>query len=288
VSQPDLDETGGLNVRRGIFVLDAHTHCHPPWQFNRFLVGQTPDQLIARMDRTGIDVSVVMSANAMTPDGQREQTMFLVDGYRKYPDRLIPVAFCTPMWGAQALEEMRWAHSLGVRGIKLFPHGQGGFAIDSPTLDPMMELALELGMNVVIHTDIDSKVCNPFLGLRLAARHPNLNFQLAHFGLNSDVAQYMGDWCKDSPNVYLDTANSPGNFQFVYKAPMETMPDRLLFGSDGPTLYEEVEFLKIDIAQRDFGLTDDEAHKILGANAARLWGVDLGAWSGAQRDRSTT
>ena len=265
-------------MRQGMFVIDAHTHCHRPWQFNRFMVGQTPDQLIARMDRNGIDVSVVMSANALSPEMQREQTEYLVDAVRKYPCRLIPVALCTPMWGRQALEEMRWAHGLGVKGIKLFANGQGGFSIDSPTLDPMMDLAVQLGMRVVIHTDIDSKICSPFLGLRLAARHPAVKFQLAHFGQNSDVAQYVADWCKDTPNVYLDTSNSPGNIQFVYKAPMEVMPDRLVFGSDGPTLYEEIELHKIDIAQRDFGLTDDEKRKILGVNGARLWGVDLDAW----------
>jgi predicted TIM-barrel fold metal-dependent hydrolase len=270
-------------VRDGLFVLDAHTHCHKPHQFNRYMAGQSPDQLIARMDRNGIDVSVVMSANALSPEGQREQTEYLLAGLRDYPARLIPVAFCTPMWGERALDEMRWGHDVGVKGIKLFPHGQGGFSVDSPTVDPMVELAVQLGMVVVIHTDIDSKVCSPFQGLRLAARHPRAKFQFAHFGLNSDVAQYMADWCKDAPNVYLDTANSPGNLQFVYKAPMEVMPDRLVFGSDGPTLYEEIELHKIEIAQRDFGLTENEKRKILGENGARLWGLDLDAWYAEHR-----
>ena len=58
---------------------------------------------------------------------------------------------------------------------------------------------------------------------------------------------------------------------------MEYMPDRLVFGTDGPTLYEEVELAKIAVAERDFGLTRPEKQKILGENGVRLWRVDLSA-----------
>jgi hypothetical protein len=50
--------------------------------------------------------------------------------------------------------------------------GHGNYPLDSPMLDPIVDLAEEFGWVVMCHTDIDSKVCNPHLGLRLARRHP--------------------------------------------------------------------------------------------------------------------
>jgi predicted TIM-barrel fold metal-dependent hydrolase len=265
-------------MREGMFVLDSHVHVHKPFQSIWGVLSQTHEELIARMDRNGIDFSVIQGLHALLPEVQREQTEYIVEGVSKYPGRFIAVAHCTPIWGRRALEEMRWAHGLGVRGVKLYAHGQGFFPIDSPLLNPMIELAIELDFVVMIHTDIDSKVCTPFQGLILADRYPEAKIQFSHFGMNSDVSPFMADWCHGHRNVWLDTAASPGNLQFVYKVPMATMPDRLIFGSDGPTLYEEIELHKIDIAERDFGLTKDEKRKILGENAAGLYGIDLAAW----------
>ncbi len=261
----------------GMFVMDCHTHCYKPVESIWGVLSQTHEQLIARQDRNGIDLSVIMGQHRVHPDEQWEQTEYLIEGAQKYPGRFIPVMTYTPFWGQRTLDDMRRGNDLGVRGVKLYAHGQGFFPVDSPMLDPMMDLATEFGWVVMIHTDIDSKVCSPFLGLRLAKRHPSAKIQFCHMGMNSDITSFMPEWCYEQENVYLDTSDTPNLPNFVYKLPMKYMPDRLVFGTDGPTLYEEVELAKIAVAERDFGLTRPEKQKILGENGVRLWRVDLSA-----------
>jgi predicted TIM-barrel fold metal-dependent hydrolase len=258
----------------GMFVMDSHTHCYKPAMSIWGVLGQTHEQLILRMDRNGIDVSVIMGQHRLDPGEQWDQTEYLIEGATKYPGRFVPVMTYTPFWGKRTLDDMRRGNDLGVRGLKLYTHGQGFYPLDSPMLDPMIALAIEFDWVVMMHTDIDSKVCSPHLGLRLAKRHPTAKIQFSHMGMNSDITSFMPEWCREYENVYLDTSDTPNLPNFVYKLPMETMPDRLLFGTDGPTLYEEVELCKLAIAERDFGLTKEEKRKILGLNGARLWGIE--------------
>jgi uncharacterized protein len=258
----------------GMFVIDCHVHCYEPVETIWGKLGQTHEQLISRMDRNGIDVSIIMGQHRMQPDEQWQQTEYLIAGASKFPGRLVPVMTYTPFWGKRSLDDMRRARDLGVKGIKLYTHGQGFYPIDSPMVDPMIELTIEFGWVVMIHTDIDSKVCSPHLGLRLAKRHPKAKIQFSHMGMNSDITSFMPEWCREFENVYMDTSDTPNLPNFVYKTPMAVMPDRIVFGSDGPTLYEEVELHKLAIAERDFGLTKDEKRKILYQNAAKLWGIN--------------
>lgn len=258
-----------------MFVFDAHCHAYEPQETIWGVVGQTYDQQVERMDRNGIDLSVSMAIYKLTPDEQRQQTDYTAAGIRKYRDRLLGVVWITPLWGKRAFEEMRYAADRGFRGMKLYAHGQGNFPVDSPMVDPLIDLAEELGWFVLVHTDVDSKVNNPHLAIRLAKRHPNMAFVLSHMGMNSDVTPFIPSYVQDVSNVYLDTSDTPNLPQFVFKTPMAVIPDRMLFGTDAPTLSPEVEIKKLEIAEELYGLTKDEKRKILGANAARLLDIDV-------------
>ena len=148
-------------------------------------------------------------------------------------------------------------------------------------LDDIMALAKELGFVVMCHTDVDSKVCSPLLGARLAARNPAVQVVLSHMGMNSDVTHFVPEWVKDQPNCYLDTSASPNLPQFVFKTPMQVIPDRMMFGSDAPTLSPEVELKKLEVAEELYGVTKEEKAKVLGVNASRLYGIDISSYPGS-------
>jgi predicted TIM-barrel fold metal-dependent hydrolase len=259
-----------------MFVIDAHAHIYPPQQTIWGLIGQTYEDWIARMNRNGIDMSVVMGAYKLTLEDQRAANDYVVEAITAYPNRFVGLMWVTPLWGEQqALDEIRRGADMGLRGLKLYPHGHGNFPLDTPLLDPIIRLAQELGWIVVAHTDIDSKVCSPHLAIRLAKRHPDVPLVLAHMGMNSDVTHFIPDYVKDQPNIYLDTSDTPNLPEFVYKTPMALIPDRMLFGSDAPTLSPEVELKKVEVAEELYGLTREEKRKILGENAARLYEIDI-------------
>jgi uncharacterized protein len=259
----------------GMFVFDAHSHVYGPMNTIWGYIGQTADTWVERMDRNGIDMAQIMSGCSLSPDDQRVQNDEIIKAIKKYPNRFIGFMWASPMWGDRALDEMKLCFDQGIRGIKLYPHGQGNYPVDGSMVDPVVKLAEKLNWVVMIHTDIDSKVCNPHLGVRLAKRHPNVPFQFAHMGMNSDVTHFIPDYVKDAENVYLDTSDTPGLPEFVFKKPMQTLPDRILFGSDAPTLSPEVELTKLQVAEEYYGLTKDEKKKILGANAAKLYQIDI-------------
>lgn len=258
----------------GMLTIDVHSHAYRPQETIWGVIGQTYDEQVARMDRNGIDISVSMATFKLTPDEQREETDYTAEAIKKYPERLIGVAWITPLWGKRALEEARYALDQGLRGMKLYAHGQGNFPVDTPLLDPLIDFCEEVGWFVIVHTDVDSKVNNPHLALRLAKRHPNVSFIFSHMGMNSDVTHFVPGWVQEAANVYLDTSDTPNLPQFVFKTPMSVIPDRMLFGTDAPTLSPEVELKKLEIAEELYGLTKDEKRKILGLNAARLFHLE--------------
>jgi predicted TIM-barrel fold metal-dependent hydrolase len=94
-------------------------------------------------------------------------------------------------------------------------------------------------------------------------------------GMNSDVTFYVADYVKDAPNVYLDTSCTPNEPESVFVVPIRTIPNRVLFGSDGPTLSVEAELRKLEVAEELYGLTPDEKPVILGGNAAGLFRLDV-------------
>jgi uncharacterized protein len=259
----------------GMFVFDAHSHAYLPQMTVWGVIGQTYDEQVARNDRNGIDVAVSMAAYRLTPQDQRIETDYTAEAIRTYPDRLVGVTWVTPLWGKDAFTELEHALDVGMRGIKLYAHGQGNYPVDSPLVDPLIDWVEDHGWFVIVHTDVDSKVNNPHLALRLAVRHPEVTFVFSHMGMNSDVTHFIPDYVKDAPNVYLDTSDTPNLPQFVYKTPMAVIPDRMLFGSDAPTLSPEVELKKVEVAEELYGLTKAEKRKILGENAARLFGIDV-------------
>ena len=259
----------------GMFLMDVHCHTYPIEKTYWGVIGQTYDQWIARMDKNGIDMALIMAHFKLTPEEQREQNDYVVEAINKYPDRFIGQMWTSPMWGKTALDEMKRGADMGLRGVKLYTHGHGNYPLDSELVDPVVDMAEELGWWVMAHTDIDSKTSSPFLGIRLAQRHPNIPIILSHMGLNPDVTHFIPGYVKDTPNVYLDTSASPNLPQFVYKTPMALIPDRLMFGSDAPTLSPEVELKKVEVAEELYGLTKEEKRKILGENAAHLFKIDI-------------
>lgn len=261
-------------MKDGMFVFDAHAHVYGPMETIWGYIGQSADTWIERMERNGIDMSQIMSDISLIPEEQKEFNDTIIEAVKKYPDRFIGFSWVSPMLGKRALYEMTRCRDAGLRGVKLYPNGHG-YTIDSSIVDPVIHLAEEFNWVVMIHTDFDSKFCNPHLCIRLAKRHTNMNFIFAHMGMNSDLTPFIADYVMDTPNIYLDTSDTPGLPEFVYKAPMQKMPDRILFGSDAPTLSPEVELTKVEVAEEYYGLTKEEKRKILGENAARLFNLDI-------------
>ena len=86
----------------------------------------TAEDLIAAMDESGVDFSVVLGFGWCDRDVAREANDCLLDAAARYPERI--AAFCSvhPGWGDDALREMERCVDAGAVGIgELHPTSQG-------------------------------------------------------------------------------------------------------------------------------------------------------------------
>jgi predicted TIM-barrel fold metal-dependent hydrolase len=99
-----------------------------------------------------------------------------------------------------------------------------------------------------------------------AARHPDLQLICAHLGGGLPFYGHMPEVRELCRRLWFDTAAVPYLYEpRVYRALADLVgADRLLFGSDYPLLGAE-RYLNAFAAA---GLSDQEQHAVLGANAA--------------------
>ena len=242
------------------------------------------------------------------------QPTYLTDFYRQgfntteqnallkelYPDRFILNGAFDPRDGEAGLQ---YLHSLvekyGIKGVKLYTaewrgHSKG-YKLSEPRAQRYLEKCQELGItNIHVHkgptilplnrdafdvADVDDA----------ATSFPDLNFIVEHVGLPR-----LDDFCwiaTQEPNVYGGLAVAmpfvharPRYFaQIVSELLFWLGEDRLLFGSDYAIwqpkwiIEKFMEFEMPDDLQKETGksLTLEGKRKILGGNAARLYGIDI-------------
>jgi len=223
--------------------------------------------LIAEMDRTGVDISVVQPV-ATKPS----QVESINDWAASIAGpRIVPFGAMHPDAENPAAEIARMA-SLGIKGFKMHPEHQA-FEPHDRRLDPIWSAAVEHEMIVLFHAGAD--VIHPSVRgtatsfARLIEAWPDLVAILAHLGgfrQWAEVAEHL-----QGRNVWLDTAYTLGHLpddEFV--ALVRTHGTRrVLFGSDGPWTDAAREVGHMG----RLGFSAEELAAILGGNAGRLLGL---------------
>jgi predicted TIM-barrel fold metal-dependent hydrolase len=161
--------------------------------------------------------------------------------------------------------------------VKLQPVAHGHYPIDGSIVDPVVEAAGAAGVPVVIHSDFATSSCSPHQVAQLATRYPEVTFVMLHLGLQPHHLLQVPDVVGPTRNVVVDTSQTHDLPYGVYVHTVRRLgPDRVLFGSDGPIASVEVNLTKLAVAERRYGLTAEERRCVLGANAARVFGIEIG------------
>jgi uncharacterized protein len=159
---------------------------------------------------------------------------FLLKLQQTHPARVRGYAVVNPNFQRHALAELDRCLSAGMIGIKLAASRRA----DDPLLDPICQVARERSVPILHHIwqhrrrDYPGQEASDAAELGvLAARHPQVNFLLAHIGGG-------GDWIhsvavvRDLPNVYIDLSGS-GVDGGMLEACLDTAGvERLLWGCD--------------------------------------------------------
>ena len=281
-------------------IIDAHTHLFPAKirknreayfsdepAFKKLyqspkskLIGAS--EMLASMDAGRVDKSVIFGFPWKNDGLFKRHNDYISEVVSRYPDRFIGLGCFDPFSDGVAEETHRCLKEVGLSGIGELAFYQSGIADDALVrLKPVMEICSALNFPVLIHTNepvghqYPGKTPNTLTQIyQLIDTYPQNKIVLAHWGgglfffslLKKEVKQRL-------KRVLFDTAASPYLYDAnVYRLAIELVgAEKILFGSDFPLLPPARYFEEM----KTVGLSDEEMKQICGANAAKLFKLDV-------------
>ena len=243
----------------GTAVFDAHVH------LGTDLDGMTGayDELMAVCDRYGIERCFVFSLDE--PDRHpafrkpNDRTLAYAERAR---GRLIP--FVRLNLDESPLEEAKRCLDLGAAGIKLHPRSQG-FHVNDARLEPIVALAAERGVPVLIHGGRGLPPIADHLA-HLVERYPLAQLIVAHAGIADlgALARALGG----RAGAFFDTSVwSPIDLLDFFR---HVAPEQILYASDYPYGQQPSSLLITVRTARLAGLDEQDLRMILWENADRI------------------
>jgi predicted TIM-barrel fold metal-dependent hydrolase len=259
-------------MRDGFFVVDAHAHIfRSPTRIYRRPVHFTADDLIASMDRFGVDFSVVITrpTDKWSLAELREEHDRLAADVARYPSRLAAFCWAAPRLGKEGVAEVeRCFGELGFKGMKIHP-AQEQCNMDDEEVYPFLEVAQRYQAPVTVHTQLAVRGCEPWRLVPLAEDFPGITFLLAHLGGEGGFVQTMQSayLAKAVPNIVLETSTTVTDPYATFLGPAEILgADRVVLGSDAPLHDVALNLLKLDLLEME----PEHRRLILGGNMQRI------------------
>lgn len=278
-------------------LIDFHCHVFPPQikkNRNRYIESDpcfallyskssarltTTDELIASMDKNGVDVSVILNIGWTTHELCVETNDYILESLARFPDRLVGFCSVQPLSCEAALAEIERCAKGGVKGVgELRPDVQQFDLIDDEITAPFVKMLRKHKLIMLTHTsepvghDHRGKgTVTPALLYYFITSYPDLPIVCAHWGGGLPFYALMPEVKKALKNVFFDTAASPLLYSpQVYELGVKLVgADKILFGSDFPLL-EQGRALK-EVTSLD--IPEETKKQILGGNAQRLLGI---------------
>ena len=234
------------------------------------------EELVAAMDRDGVDRALVMGVGWTDPTVAREANDYIIESVDRFSPRLVGLCSINPAWGEDALKEVERCAGHGIKGIgELHPDTQGFDITSKASLEPLMNSARRLGLLVLTHSSEPVGHLYPGKGhttpdrlYSLIRNFPDNTIVCAHWGGGLPFYMLMPELAEELKKVYFDTAASPLLYTAdIYSTAVEVAgADRLLFGSDYPLVSHRRLIQQI----QDAPISQDAREKILGENALSL------------------
>jgi uncharacterized protein len=179
-----------------------------------------------------------------------------------------------PNYTVHALREIDRCYERGAVGIKLLASRRA----DDPLLDPICEMAAKRKLPVLHHVwqhrrrEWPNQEISDGADLaRLARRHPNVTFILAHIGGGGDYAHTFAA-IRDAKNIVADTSGSGVDRGMLDDAVGILGSQRLLWGCD---LTMETGLAKLRALENTGLSSEEDTRDIRWRNAARVFGLEM-------------
>ena len=278
-------------------IIDFHTHVFPPrirknrsqyidndpcfamLYSNKEAKLATTDELIASMDRAGIDISVIVNTGWTTHELCVETNDYILESIARHPKRLIGFCAVQPQSPEAAIAEIERCAKGGMRGVgEMRPDMQLFDLGDEEAMQPIVEALRKHKLMLLTHAsepvghDYPGKgIITPDRLYPFITNFPDLTIVCAHWGGGLPFYALMPEVKQAMKNVFFDTAASPFLYSpQVYNQVTQLVgADKILFGSDYPLLAQTQLLQEINSAD----LSEEAKSLILSGNAQRLLGI---------------
>jgi len=278
-------------------VIDSHCHILPPsFRDRRAEIAKrdatfaallsdpnariaSADDLLAAMDRDGVDQAVVMGMGWTDHQVAVEANEYIIQTVADNPGRLTGFCSVNPGWGEPAVTEAQRCFDAGLVGIgELHADTQKFDITDVAAMAPVMELARSDRLPVLIHASEPVGHQYPGKGgttpdklYRFIQNFPGNVIICAHWGGGLPFYSLMPEVKESLKNVYFDSAATPFLYRpEVFGAVSELAgAGKVLFASDFPLL----EMSRPLEQARNAGLAAYVEAALLWGNAAKLFGL---------------
>ena len=244
-------------------MIDCHVHVYPPEiirdaavigknepYFELLSTGKVhkwaaAEDVIAAMDRDGIDVSWIFGFAFKDPGLCALCNEYVIEAVRKYPTRLKGLAVVPPC-AHGAGNEIARCREQGLVGVgEIFPGGQDFDISDVRQTWRLAGAVAEAGMFLLVHSaepvghDYPGKGnTGPREAAEFCLHHPEVEVVFAHFGGGLWMYELMPEMQLALSNAYYDSAAWPWLYEPSLLRAMEAagVLRKLFYGSDFPIL----------------------------------------------------
>lgn len=244
-------------------------HRHPEGPYALAL--SAPEAILASMDHSGIQCSVLVAFPWADPELCRENNDYIL-GTAAGNERFLAICSVQPTSPA-ALQEMSRVVHAGAVGIKVNPVWQK-FALDDPRMDELALAVQSTQAFLMLHVDQPYKT-SPASSARLyalARKHPGLRILAAHLGGLLGLSALHPPVARTLANVWYDTAVS-STLEMVRWYCQAGLADKVILGTDFPFNHSHSQKQVVDVI-RGLGLDRDHWWSLSGANFSRLARLD--------------
>jgi len=240
----------------------------------------TADELIASMDRDGVDIAVVLNYGWTTHQLCVEVNDYIIESVNRYPDRLIGFCNIQPESMDNAIHEIERCAEAGIKGVGEIRPDIQSFDFGNPeSMSPLIDVMQR--NNLILLTHASEPVghhypgkgkATPELLYNFIKTYPDVKVVCAHWGGGLPFYALMPEVRESMGNVFFDTAASPFLYNSqIYKQVIQLVgADKILFGSDYPLIPQRRYLKEID----SIDLSREYKENMLYGNAARLLGME--------------
>ena len=236
-------------------VIDCHNHVGEPWGTRD---RQTPDELLRKMDRAGIDMAVIFGFKYENYDNE-----YTYKAVKAHPDRFIGFARIAPWLHKNYGEVLEQdIDKYDFKGIKIHAAASSFMMTSLAVLRPIFDVADKREIPVIAYSG--DEVCATAVSFRyIAKEYPKVPIIMAHSGFMHQTPESIMV-AKECSNIYLEHASDTTG---AYTSSLEELgPDRIIMGTDTPYWDYEVQLKKIEVTI----LKKEDREKFMGHNIAKL------------------